>query len=307
MSDGIDIGTLAKVLRAAFASSLAEDRKERIKWEREQWPYTLGTLQQEINLARDAGLLGRKEEPGLQDDLDNAFRMFTDITPEGALKEGLQGKQGGPASLMELYETMDLRGVIWNYGLGWISTLKEGWNIEMDKAEGRAKEFISNVQKNVNDFTNTLATLEYFKAKKELSDMLHNDYEERWNPIDNVYELVPKTPQKPKKTKYKATFYTWGKDKDGKIRKFKVGEIESTTPLDTYHWPCEGGIFGDKSLAGIRKTDYIFEKNDKGGENKMSEVKKPVYLKFNKDGSTDIPLKNEFKINIIEKERQVYE
>jgi hypothetical protein len=230
MSDGIDIGTLGRVFRGAFAESLAEDREKRLKWEREQWPYTLGTVQQEINLARDAGLLGRKEEEGLQDDLDNTFHMFTDITPEGALKEGLQGRHGGPAPLMELYETMDLRGVIWNYGLGWLSSLKGGWNIEIDKAESKTKDLIDKLiderlrvanasPEEVLNYMEASDKLDFYSKTREMDlkmklDMFYRTY-------NNFY-----SDKKPEKDNQPIIY--WGRNKRGelvpKIKNVKVSK-----------------------------------------------------------------------------------
>jgi len=116
---------------------------------------------------------GKKDEPGLQDDLHDAFRMFTEVTPEGRLVEGLQ-HGNRPASLMELYQTMDLRGLIWNYGLGWISAFKGGYNVGAESGKDNAKKFIDNVRK-ITQIPNSKELLENLKY----SDELENYYKSR--------------------------------------------------------------------------------------------------------------------------------
>jgi hypothetical protein len=124
---------------------------------------------------------GKKDEPGLQDDLHDAFRMFTEVTPEGRLVEGLQ-HGNRPASLMELYQTMDLRGLIWNYGLGWISAFKGGYNVGAESGKDNAKKFIDNVRK-ITQIPNSKELLENLKC----SDELENYYKSReWEKPNNL-------------------------------------------------------------------------------------------------------------------------
>jgi len=108
-------------------------------------PKYFGGREQIFEELEAQGMLGR-EEPGLQDDFDNAFRMFTEVNPKGQLIQGLQ-ISGRPATLMELYQTMDLRGVIWNYGIGCLSALKGGWNSEISAAEKKSNDFIDELIK----------------------------------------------------------------------------------------------------------------------------------------------------------------
>jgi len=116
---------------------------------------------------------GKKDEPGLQDDLYDAFRMFTEVTPEGRLVEGLQ-HGNRPASLMELYQTMDLRGLIWNYGLGWISAFKGGYNIGAESGKDNAKKIIKEIKEKIQvpHAKDLLENLKY-------SDELENYYKSR--------------------------------------------------------------------------------------------------------------------------------
>jgi len=95
--------------------------------------------QQMLEELETQGLLGLKPEEGLQDDLANAYRLFTDINERGDLMQGLTDGKGRPASFMDLMQTMDLRGVLWNYGLGYISALKGGYNIAMNDARQKAE------------------------------------------------------------------------------------------------------------------------------------------------------------------------
>jgi len=111
---------------------------------------------------------GKKDEPGLQDDLHDAFRMFTEVTPEGRLVEGLQ-HGNRPASLTELFQTMDLRGLIWNYGLGWISAFKGGYNIGAESGKDNAKNFIKEVKEKT--IVNTKELAEFMKNSYDLDDM----------------------------------------------------------------------------------------------------------------------------------------
>jgi hypothetical protein len=124
------------------------DKKEKLPM------YLAANTQQMLEELEAQGLLGAKPEEGLQDDFANAFRMFTDINERGDLMQGLVNDKGRPASLIDLYQTMDLRGVVWNYGLGWISALKGGYNSAVNDSKRQVQEYIAKTvaRKNVYDY-----------------------------------------------------------------------------------------------------------------------------------------------------------
>lgn len=123
--------------------SLARQLAE-LKAQKSELPNYFGNRAQIIEELEAQGYY-KKDQPGLQDDVDNTFRMFTEVTPEGRLVEGLQ-HGNRPATLIELYQTMDLRGLVWNYGVGWISALKGGWNSAIGAKKKEAEDFINNLR-----------------------------------------------------------------------------------------------------------------------------------------------------------------
>lgn len=139
------------------------------------------TLDQMENELRERGRL-YKPEAGLQDDLAASMSMFTNASEDGRLVPGLVGARG-PASLMELYQTMDLRGLIWNYGLGWLSALKGGWNVAIDGDKTEAEKIIADSKK----VHHPKEILEYLKA----SDELENYYKTR--ELEKSNELTKKS------------------------------------------------------------------------------------------------------------------
>lgn len=124
-----------------------EKRLERLEKDKpEELPWYLAKNPKQMQEQLEKMGVFEKEEAGLQDNIDNAFRMFTQVNERGELIQGLSGAHG-PASLMEMYQTMDIRGVVWNYGLGWLSALKGGWNIETNAGEKKAQDFIDGLIK----------------------------------------------------------------------------------------------------------------------------------------------------------------
>ncbi len=123
-----------------------------------------------------------KEQPGLQDDFDNAFRMFTQVNEFGQLIQGLTGAHG-PASLIELYQTMDLRGLIWNYGLGWISALKGGYNVGVESGKDSAKKIIQEVKEGTR-IPNSKDLLENLKYSDELENYYKSREWEKQNELE---------------------------------------------------------------------------------------------------------------------------
>lgn len=137
-----------------------------------------------------------KEQPGWQDDLDNMSRLFTQVNEKGELIQGLTDGHGNPASLMQLYQTMDLRGVIWNYGLGWISALKGGFNIGVESGRQRAKKSINEEVHNIRS-VGPKEALDYYKS----SDELDYYYKLRENEITDKLEFYNKVRKDNFKTK----------------------------------------------------------------------------------------------------------
>ena len=116
-----------------------------VKAEKSQFPkYFAADSDQMENELRSRGLLTKPEE-GLQDDIRYSFSMFTNINEQGGLVPGLVGAHG-PASLMELYQTMDLRGITFNYGWGWLSALKGGYNSKIADSKQSAAQIIKNIK-----------------------------------------------------------------------------------------------------------------------------------------------------------------
>lgn len=150
---------------------LGENIKEQRPRESRDPVFIARTLDQMENELRERGRL-YKPEAGLQDDFANALSMFTQLSEDGRLVPGLVGARG-PASLMELYQTMDLRGVIWNYGLGWLSALKGGFNQAIDSGRTNAKKIIGVTKAETR--VNPSELLEYLKS----SDALENYYKTR--------------------------------------------------------------------------------------------------------------------------------
>ena len=119
----------------AIEISKFRERKE------EELPKYFGNVDQIQEELEQQGKFGPKAAPGWQDDFHAAFKMFTQLNDRGDLIEGLQ-LGGRPPTLMELYQTMDLRGVVWNYGLGWLSALKGGWNEAIEHGKNRSHKII---------------------------------------------------------------------------------------------------------------------------------------------------------------------
>lgn len=164
------IGGIEEVLNSlqGKVSKLKEEKLEDLPWYFAKTP-----MQMQEELEKQG--VFTKEQPGLQDDFDNAFRLFTQVNERGELIQGLTGARG-PTSLIELYQTMDLRGLIWNYGLGWISALKGGYNIGAESGRDNAKKIIEKVREfQIPNSKDLLENLKY-------SDQLENYYETReWN------------------------------------------------------------------------------------------------------------------------------
>jgi len=164
-----------------------------------------------------------KDKPGLPDDEDRAFRMFTQTTPGGDLLSGLVNERGQPATFIDILKTMDLRGLLWNYGVGWVSALKGGWNIALDEAQVNAHNIIDNVRKNVNGATNLKASYQYYDSKKQLAEFLNDSF--RWNPVTNSYESVQRGPPQPYVTEF------WVDTEDGPKRR---GYLKTTPPTNPH-------------------------------------------------------------------------
>jgi len=243
------IGGIEEVLNSlrGKVSKLKEEMPEDLPW---YFAKTPRQMQEELE---KQGVF-TKEQPGLQDDFDNAFRMFTQVNERGELIQGLTGARG-PASLIELYQTMDLRGLLWNYGIGWVSALKGGYNVGTDagkkKAEGTIKEIRERVLVEPAAIAEGLGSSveKYMNSAKDMEFYIENrDLIKNLNRAKLASEYISLTnPPKPKKQE--AVFYGYKRNKKGNIILDKkgmpkmepVGKIESTSPLDTYNWPLGYG------------------------------------------------------------------
>ena len=106
----------------------------------------LVTLPQALNLLEKAGMLGGGSKPGIQDDIDNAFRMYTDINPSGDLMAGMQSysNPSKPPAYWEIYASpgCDLLGAIDTYFLKLARGFKHGVNQVLAKSPGKYVEAI---------------------------------------------------------------------------------------------------------------------------------------------------------------------
>lgn len=184
---------------------------------------------------------GKKDEPGLQDDLDNAFRMFTEVTPEGRLVEGLQ-HGNRPATLMELFQTMDLRGLIWNYGLGWISAFKGGYNIGAESGKDDAKKFIKEVKEKI-QVPHAKELLENLKYSDEIENYYKTREWEKQNELEResdklaFYHKTRKNELNTKINKMKyldKEFYLKLLKIKNDIREFKVQQPKPLKSIQPY-------------------------------------------------------------------------
>jgi hypothetical protein len=143
---GEKLNEVSSVVQAQSSAlqSLGKEMTE-IKSKKQELPTYFGSKEQIHEELERQGVFAEPEE-GLQDDFNNAFRMFTEVSARGDLVPGLQ-IGGHPASLMDLYQTMDLRGLVWNYGVGWISALKGGWNSAIGAKRKEAEDYINDLRK----------------------------------------------------------------------------------------------------------------------------------------------------------------
>jgi len=201
-------GQVGEILKSheSEISKLKKEKPEELPW------YLAKNPKQMKEQLEIQGMLGLKEEAGLQDNFDNVGRMFTEMNFRGDLQEGLTNERGQPASLMELYRTMDLRGVLWNYGLGWISALKGGWNIETAAGEKRAQAFIDELREerckvarmNPNDVAEFIEAQNKMTYKNEIKDIdLRYQIDKAKKDIYDFY--YPK--KSPKNKKYSIVTY----------------------------------------------------------------------------------------------------
>lgn len=133
------------------------------------------TIPQAMKVLEKMGILAGKPRKGIPDDLRHALRMFTDTNYLGLILPGIEGEKGKPPSLAELYKTADAIGVAWNYGLGWISSLREGWNEAGVEGERRGVELIKALKE------------ESKKNIKEFKDYLNNVYKNNLTPLAGGY------------------------------------------------------------------------------------------------------------------------
>jgi hypothetical protein len=140
---------------------------------------------------------------------------------------------------------MDLRGLLWNYGVGWVSALKGGWNSAIGAKRKEAEDFINDLRKRrmESDLRPESEKLKEFLDYTKTCEELFNRYYNSGNIEESNKSSSPE---------HKATFYKWKKGKDGKSRKYKVGEIVSTSLLDTYNWPQSDFRGGDNRSTSSR-------------------------------------------------------
>jgi hypothetical protein len=124
---------------------------------------------------------------------------------------------------MELYETMDLRGVIWNYGLGWISALKEGWNVGVHSGWHKAEKIIEEGRKIE---LNPQTLIDFIKARDNL-DLYYQTKDKyfQWKldefklTTDRFYkefnEFYSEKSKKPKNVNLPIVY--WGHNKKGEL------------------------------------------------------------------------------------------
>lgn len=232
-----------------------------VKADKSQFPkYFAADSDQMENELRARGLLTKPEE-GLQDDVRYAFSMFTNINEKGDLIPGLVGAHG-PATLMELYQTMDLRGLTFNYGWGWLSALKGGYNVGVQSGKEKAQKTIEEIRQRVLVEPAAIAdglgssVEKYMNSEKDMEFYIENrDLIKNLNRAKLKSEYISLT-NPPKPNKQEAIFYGYKRNKKGNIILDKnnnpkmepVGKIESTSPLDTYSWPLRYGHKGGTTL-----------------------------------------------------------
>jgi len=198
------------------------------------------------------------KEEGLQDDFANAFRMFTEVNDRGDLIPGLK------PSLISLYQTMDLRGLIWNYGLGWISALKGGYNAGIESAKGEGKKKVEEIFKRCVEDANmglnmTQTALDYTKSVDDLEYYINNR-----SLIKNLkqVELLSNLAKSKRPSTKKATYYGVKKNKKEK-----------------------------PALSGNLQYILVFGQQNKKG--------KKSYLEFDKDYKPIVQLNGKHKIKHI--------
>ena len=187
-----------------------------VKSKKQELPTYFGSREQIVE-ELEAQHFFTKDQPGIQDDIDKAFRMFTQTTPGGDLLSGLVNEHGQPASLMEMYKTMDLRGVVWNYFVGWGSALKGGWNSAIATAEDNAKKTIKEIyEKCVLEPNKSRNVLDYLKSTDDLEYYIENRERLKENERSKLYPV--------EKILKRKIYY--GRRKDGKPRSMTVEWVE---------------------------------------------------------------------------------
>ncbi|MEM5872560.1 MAG: hypothetical protein QXD55_01735 [Candidatus Aenigmatarchaeota archaeon] len=204
-------------LEAGF-QILAEKISKREEREKEEMlPFYLAKNPQEMhNQLEKMGWFTPKEE-GLQDDFANAFRLFTEVNDRGDLIPGLK------PSLISLYQTMDLRGLIWNYGIGWLSALKGGWNSEIAARKRKASDFIDKLVEERVEVAKMSANpsnlLNYMKSSDDFQFYYATREEDLKYKLkgfyDNVQSYYRGKVEKPEKVNLPIVY--WGYNKKGQL------------------------------------------------------------------------------------------
>jgi len=158
MPNGVKLADLETVKKAIFGEGYL--------------PMLHGPPQAAMNILREMGWLGPEEEPGPFDNLVETSSMFTDITPKGGLVLGLVADdQLTPAPLCEIYEHMDLRGVVGQYTVNPIAYAKLGWDGGIKTDIREADDFISESRKKFTEgIVDQINLIKLYKQLKELTE-----------------------------------------------------------------------------------------------------------------------------------------
>jgi hypothetical protein len=152
------MATVEDILKKHEGEIKSLKEQEKLPW------YLAKNPKQMYDQLEKMGIFNPSEE-GLQDDLANAGRLFTETNDRGDLVPGLD------PSLIRLFQTMDLRGVLWNYGLGAISAFKGGRNVQIAKGRRDADVRIENVRKEVNSNSEIENIKNYINSQADFNEL----------------------------------------------------------------------------------------------------------------------------------------